>query len=166
MSSNPANAPAISVTDETRIPMGLPDMQLAVPEIEGFVLHWFADRPGRISRALAAGYTFVEPGEVKIRNFGFANDLLESGNTDLGSKVSVHGGTDDRGRSEKLFLMKIKKEWYDRDTVLREESADKTVASLKAGRIGAERDSSANRRYVKDTENLFTKKVKPNGERK
>lgn len=166
MSRNPANIPETSVTEETRVPMGAPDMKLAVPEIEGFHLHWFADRPGRIPRAVAGGYEFVTPEEVKIRNFGFASDLLQTGNTDLGSRVSVHGGTDERGAAERLYLMKIRNDWYARDMALREEKADNTVAALRAGRIGAERDSNANRRYVKDTENLFTKKVKPNGERK
>src|SRR6266850_4470127 len=161
MALNPANLPETSVTDETRIPMNRPDLKLAVPEIEGFVLHWFADRPGRIPRAMAAGYTFVDPEEVKIRNFGFAEDLIKSGNTDLGSRVSVHGGVDDQGKAERLYLMKIKQEWYDKDMALREETSDKIVASLRGGKVGAEADSNANRRYVKDTENLFTKKVKP-----
>jgi len=161
MSENPANVPATSVTDENRVPMSLPDLKLAVPEIPGFVLHWFADRPGRISRAAAAGYQFVDREEVRVRNFGFAEDLLNSGNTDLGSRVSVHGGTDERGGAERLYLMKIKQEWYDKDMALREETSDKIVASLRAGKIGSERDSNVNRRYVKDTDNLFTKKVKP-----
>jgi hypothetical protein len=166
MPSNPANMPAVTVTDETRVPMSLPDLKLTVPEIEGFKLHWFADRPGRIPRAMAAGYQFVEPEEVRIRNFGFAEDLLNSGSTDLGNRVSVHGGVDDQGKAERLYLMKIKQEWYDKDMALREEASDKIVASLRAGKIGAERDSNVNRRYVKDTENLFTKKVKPtNGKR-
>lgn len=162
--ANPANIPAITVTDDTRVPMSAPDMKLTVPAIEGFVLHWFADRPGRIPRAMAAGYTFVDPSEVKIRNFGFAEDLVTSGNTDLGSKVSVHGGTDDAGKAERLYLMKIKQEWYDKDTALREETSDKIVASLRGGKLGSEKEALA-RRYVR-TDDIFTRKVKPNGERK
>ena len=157
---NPANS---RVTEDNRIPMSLPQLMLQVPEIEGYVMHWFADRPGRISRALAAGYEFVQPDEVKINNFGLAADLMESGNTDLGTRVSVHGGRGENGGSERLYLMKVRQEWYDKDMTLREEASDKVVQALRQGLTGAEREKlgDAAKRYARDTSNLFTKTRRP-----
>lgn len=159
MSDNPANELSTSVNDDNRIPMSLPHMMLSVPEIPGYVMHWFADRPGRIPRAVAAGYEFVDPSEVRINNFGFADDLIKDGNTDMGTRVSVHGGVAENGGSERLYLMKIKQAWYDKDMALREQASDKVVASLKQGLTGSERDKlvDAAQRYAKNTDNLFTK---------
>ena len=106
---------------------------------------------------MAAGYEFVGPDEVKIRNFGFAEDLMSSGNTDLGNRVSVYGGVAEKGGAERLYLMKIKKEWYDKDMALREERQDKIVDSIRGGQVGAERESNVARRYHRGGENLFTK---------
>jgi hypothetical protein len=152
---NPANSSARKVDDATRIPMSLPRLMLEVPGIEGYVLHWFADRPGRVSRALQGGYEFVSPEEVQLNNFGFANDMMADGNTDLGSRISVHGGTSDTGGAERLYLMKIRQEWYDKDMALREQATDRVVSALRAGDVGAEK-APANR-YAKNTDNLFTR---------
>ena len=160
MSDNPANERSTSVNEDNRISMSLPQMMLEVPAIEGYVMHWFADRPGRISRAAAAGYEFVKPDEVRINNFGLAADVLDSGNSDLGTRVSVHGGVGESGASERLYLMKVKKEWYDKDMELREQHSDRVVKSLRQGQTGAEKDAmtDAAKRYAKNTDNLFTKK--------
>ena len=158
MAENPSNSSP--VTDETRVPMALPQLMLEVPEIPGYIMHWFADRPGRIPRALQGGYEFVDPSEVRINNFGLAADLTQSGNTDLGNRISVHGGVAENGGSERLYLMKIKKEWYDKDMELREQASDRVVQSLRQGTVGADREKMADaaKRYAKNTDNLFTKK--------
>lgn len=162
MAENPANERPLQVTEATRVPMSLPHMMLSVPEIEGYVMHWFADRPGRIPRAVSAGYEFVNQEEVVLNNFGFAEDLSKSGTSDMGSRVSVHGGVAENGGSERLYLMKIKKEWYDKDMGLREEASDRTVQALKQGTVGADREKLADaaQRYSKNTDNLFTKHKK------
>lgn len=158
METNPANDRPVRVTDENRVSMSLPNLMLQVPEIPGYVMHWFADRPGRISRAMAAGYEFVAQDEVVINNFGLAADVADSGNTDMGSRVSVHGGTDEKGGSERLYLMKIKQEWYDKDMKLREEASETIVDSLKAGMTGARSSEDVAKRYARGTENLFVKR--------
>lgn len=158
--TNPANEAATRVTEESRVPMGLPQLQLEVPEIEGYVMHWFADRPGRVPRALRGGYEFVAPDEVQLNNSTLAGDTTVSGNTDLGSRVSVHAGTDERGNGIRLYLMKIKREWWEKDATLREETSERIADSLRGGRTGGEKDSAqdASLRYVKRTENIFTRK--------
>jgi len=161
MNENPANS-TTSVTDETRVPMALPQLMLEVPPIPGYQMHWFADRPGRIPRAIQGGYEFVDPAEVRINNFGLAADLTQTGNTDLGNRVSVHGGVAENGGAERLYLMKIKQEWYDKDMELRELASDRTVQALRQGSVGADREKMANaaKRYAKNTDNLFTKKIR------
>lgn len=156
---NPANERITSVTDDNRVPMSLPQLMLEVPAIDGYEMHWFADRPGRIPRALQAGYEFVDPAEVRINNFGLASDLTQSGNSDMGTRISVHGGVAEGGGAERLYLMKIKKEWYDKDMTLREEASDRVVEALRHGLTGSEREkmTDASKRYAKNTDNLFTK---------
>ena len=160
--ANPANERELRVTDENRVPMGLPQLQLEVPAIEGYVLHWFADRPGRIARAQRGGFEFVSPDEVQVNNSSLADSVGVSGNTDLGSRVSVHGGTDEFGRGLRLYLMKIKQEWWEKDAALREETSEKIAETLRGGRVGAERESGGDAayRYTKRTENIFTRKSK------
>lgn len=155
---NPANIPSVRVTEETRVSMSLPRLMLQVPPIEGYVMHWFADRPGRVSRAMAGGYEFVTPDEVAVNNFGLAADLGDSGSTDLGTRISVHGGTSESGGSERMYLMKIRQEWYDRDMELREQASDRVVQALRTGQVGGEGAlNDARKRYAKNTDNLFTK---------
>jgi len=160
--TNPANAVLDTVTDESRIPMGLPQLTLEVPNREGYVRHWFADRPGRIPRALRGGFTFVSSDDVRLNNSTIADDSTVSGNTDLGSKVSVHGGVDEHGRGIRLFLMEIKQEWWDKDMALREETSERIADSLRGGRTGAERETGtdAQLRYnrMAQTDNMFSRK--------
>lgn len=157
---NPANEQPQRVTDESRVPMGMPQLTLEVPEIPGYKMHWFADRPGRIARALRGGYEFVSPDEIKLNNFSVADSIANSGNTDLGNRVSVYGGTDDKGSSVRLYLMKVKEEWWQKDMDLREETSERIVNTLRGGRVGAEKGSAqdAALRYTRGTENLFTRK--------
>lgn len=158
--ANPANEKELRVTDDTRISMSLPHLMLQAPEIDGYVLYWFADRPGRIARAQAAGYEFVNQDELTVNNFSVASSLADSGNTDMGTRVSVHGGAAEGGGAERLYLMKIKKEWWDKDMELREQASDKTVQALRTGMTGADRDAMRDKaaRYTRSTENLFTRK--------
>lgn len=155
-----ANPSVAKVTEDTRVSMAIPQLMLEVPAIDGYEMHWFADRPGRIPRAVQAGYEFVNPEEVKVNNFGIAADLMQTGNSDMGTRISVHGGTSESGGSERLYLMKIKKEWYDKDMALREQNSDQVVNALKHGLVGSERDKmvDAAQRYAKNTDNLFTKR--------
>lgn len=162
--ASPADKPAMRVTSATRIPMSLPKQQLEVATIPGYQCQWFADRPGRISRAIAGGYEWVTPEEVSINNFGLAADLLKDGNTDLGSRISIHGGVAEDGSSQRLYLMKIRQEWYDEDQKVTADRNEQVAASLRGGKVGAgdpkggENPMDAGLRYVKGGKNLFTRK--------
>jgi len=146
--ANPANPQLTRVTAENRVPMGGPEQQLAVPEIEGYVLHWFLDSPGRIPRALAAGWEFVNRGEVQLVDRGYASNPGGDGNSDLGSRVSVYGSPGDRGEAvRQLYLMKIRKDWYDSDMALRQKETDAVVAALKGGKVGLSEEAAEDRQH-------------------
>jgi hypothetical protein len=98
-SIEPPRAPA------RRIPLGLPTLKLETPEIPGYFSHWFRNNPGRVQQALAAGYQFVERGEVELNGYGLAGDYNTDGNSDLGSRVTRAAEA-----GEGLILMKIRKE--------------------------------------------------------
>ena len=158
MKNNPANAPARRVTAATRIPMSLPVLQLSVPEIPGYYLHWFLTK--NIPRALAAGYEYVDESEALLNNRGVADDAEKSGSSDLGSRVSVIGGVDEQNNPERLYLMKIREEWHDEDVRKLGERNDQIAQALRAGLIGGENDPDKGSRYLKQGACLFFPKTR------
>jgi len=153
------------VTQRTRIPMSMPQLKLEVPEIPGYHLHWFLNTPGRISRALAAGYTFVEDDEVDIVNTGLANDRSASGNTDLGTRVSISAGSapGDDGQEQRLYLMKIPEEWWEEDQAELNGRNEQIAATLRGGGDVEGNPHGADNRYIPEAHrrtmaSLFTPK--------
>lgn len=156
---NPAgvgNAPQTRVTEATRIPMSTPNAKLAVPEIPGYYLYWH--RGANVPRALQAGYTFVSDDEVTVEQKGIANDPAVSGNTDLGTRVSViAGGTVSETdlSPERLYLMKLPLDWHLQDMAKQEASNEHIARALRGGIIGADQDPDRNKRYMKAGQDLF-----------
>ena len=153
-----------------RIPMTTPTRKLEVPEIHGYKMYWFRGEPGRLQRALRAGYEFVNPDEINIFNHDLAGDLDLPGQTDMGDRVSVaaQDGAGDDGQFLRLYLMKIKLEWWDADRAQYEtEKIDPLVAALQGGTIGAgeggETPGDVKNRYRKPTSipDMFKKKLNP-----
>jgi hypothetical protein len=131
--------------------MSAPQSRLSIPEIPGYHLHWFMDREGRIERAKQAGYEFVTPAEARPQSRLLGSDPLKSGNTDLGDRVSIAaGGEGLRGQPGRLYLMKIKQEYWEEDQKALEARADSVRDSLLGDGFGAEKDSPTDRsnRYV------------------
>lgn len=162
--ANPANSAVKATEAKTRIPMSLPIQKLAVPDIPGFHLHWMAGNPARISQALKAGYKFVENDEVDLNVAGLADDASKTGNSDLGSRVSVGSGLDERGDESRLYLMKIEEEFWQEDQKLLEARNEQLAATIRGGSPDGAGDTS--NRYIpemarKGVENLFTPKRKP-----
>lgn len=132
--ANPANTPASITTGKDRIPLSVPQMKLEMPEIPGFVCQWFVDRPGRIQRALRAGFEFVSPDEIGLNVSNVANDRGGSGSTYLGSsRVSLFGEIDSGGKALDQFLMKQKREFYDADQKVREDRNEQVAKALRGG---------------------------------
>ena len=163
---NPANAPAKRATSATRIPMSVPQLRLEVPAIPGMHLHWFLSKS--IPRAKKAGYTFVEDDEVDLANFGLADDASNSGNTDLGSRVSQFAGGMVEGTSDpqRLYLMKLPQDLRDEDCAALEATNEKIAAALRGGQTGPsgvgaapqETPGDRGKRYLKAGQDLFIPK--------
>lgn len=163
--ANPANAPQKRITEANRIPMTLPQTRLAVPEIPGHYLYWFLGQ--NVPRAQRAGYEFVDEGEVELNNSGIGDDTSRSGSTDLGSRVSVGAGglIDGTTEPQRLYLMKIRQEWRDKDVQALEAVNEQIAAALRGGHTppgatGAPGETSQDKlqRYLKAGQDLFIKK--------
>ena len=143
---NPANKPA------KRVPLTQSQRKLAVPDLPGYHLYWFRGSPDRLAAAQAAGYEFVDQNEVSLNSFGIGGDSLKTGNTDLGSRVSVVAGgelTPDN-QAVRLYLMKQKMEFYLEDQKEVEARSEQTTAALlgamQSGQVGSSEDAA--HRYV------------------
>lgn len=147
---NPANVPG-PAEPRRRIPMSVPQRKLEVPEIPGQHLYWFLDR--NVARAIQAGYEFVDTKDVAATQFGVATHHSIQGSADLGSHVTVIGGTAESGEAEHLNLMKIKLEWWEEDQkVLEARNASIMAAIFRGEQIpGAAQPSPADQglTYVK-----------------
>ena|ERR1700678_495322 len=109
---NPANDKQESKGNRrARIPMSVAMRKLETPNIPGYHTHWI--KTSNIPRALAAYYEFVEDFEVPLinqRNPGVDTEV--SGNTDLGSRVSIAAGIGADDKPERLYLMKLAEEYW------------------------------------------------------
>ncbi len=165
--TNPANSPVKSTAERKRIPMSLPVQKLQVPDIPGFHLHWMRGDQARIQQAQQAGYEFVRPEEIHVNNVGIGNNSVTSGNTDLGSLVSiVGGGIGDDNQPVRLVLMKIKEEWWQEDQEVAQKRNDSVRDALVGGQLGAALAADrgeTNLRYVDKSKTklpaMFTKKI-------
>ena len=127
--TNPASTPEAKAPVRKRIPMSLPQQRLNVADLPGFHLHWF--RESNIARAMDAGYEIVHRQEITINQHGIASSRDISGNTDLGSNVSVVGNAaSSEGAAERLVLMKIKEEYWLEDKALLDEKNALIMASI------------------------------------
>lgn len=107
---NPANPVGAAPFTRARVPMNVPRRRLAVEPIPGYRLYWHREQD--IERAIDAGYEMVQRSEVRVNSRRIGASSLASGNTALGSEVSVVGSA---GTGERLILMKIREEYYRED---------------------------------------------------
>lgn len=165
---NVANKAGKSRAERKRVPMSVPVQKLEAPDIPGYHLHWFTGTLDRLQRAQEGGYEFVDERETQVNNVGLGGDSTASGNTDIGSRVSVVSGREvgKDGQPVRLVLMKIKQEWYEEDQKTLEDRNEKVAAALRGGLLGAEKDIAGDtaQRYVDKSRtkipDLFTPKRK------
>lgn len=153
--NNPANA-KVEFPKGYR-PMTSATLRLQVPEKDGWHRHWFRGTPERIARAQQAGYRFVEPEELEegsINNFDLGGDSDETGNTDLGTRVSIISGgeLDTSGQPGRMYLMECPLEYFDYAQSIVNESTDDVATALRGGHVGEGRSGETradnNNRYV------------------
>lgn len=160
--SNPANEPEKRLPQRERIPMSLPVQKLAVPEIPGYHCHWMRDEPQRIAQALRAGYEFVQDDEVDLNTVGLGNSDDDSGNQDLGSRVSYVSGTNQQGGAQRLYLMKLPLDYWLADQKALGERQEQIAAQLRGDQGFTEpgQAGEAGTRYSRGEQrtNMFTPK--------
>ena len=144
---SPATAPATTKREQGRISLSLPQPKLSVPEIPGYHLHWFTGDAPRIQQALKAGYEFVQPEEVGVISHSLGSNAEGSGNTDLGTRVSVVAGGVYEGSSEaaRLYLMKIREEWWHEDQKLLADVNERIASTIRGEGITAPGQDNSNR---------------------
>jgi hypothetical protein len=156
VNTNPANPqPAVVAKSEhKRIPMSLPVAKLAVPDIPGYHLHWFLGA-ARVERAMQAGYEFVDETETilndKSASFGEGRDM--------GTRVSMIAGSDldSEGQAERLYLMKLRNEFWEEDQKSLSRRSENLLETLKVGLPATGADTDNSNRYVgKANHNIFT----------
>jgi len=164
---NPANKLGKDKAELKRIPMSAPVQKLEVGDIPGFHLHWMRNDPSRIAQAQRAGYTFVTPDEINVSNVSLGGTTAVSGNTDLGSMVSVVAGGEVNSNNQpvRLILMKLPQELWEQDQKAVENRNDRVAQALNGGSMGgegAQDRTELNMRYLGQRTKLpdmFTKKV-------
>jgi hypothetical protein len=108
-----------------RKPFGRLEQSLAWPPIPGMRLYWFNDTPGRIDRALEAGYAHVDD-----KN---------------GCHVSRITGKGENSRGLQSFLMQIPEQWYRDDQRLVNDAETEKLRDILEGRNGSDK---VNAHYV------------------
>lgn len=161
---SPANGEA-RITDSNRIPMSSGQQKLSVPDIPGYHLHWMRGTPDRLQAALQGGYEFVDQSETRQTNLLLGGDATQSGNTDMGTRVSVIAGEEVGSDNQpvRLYLMKLKQEWHEQDMQSQEGKSERLRKTLLSGGMGQgkhEGDGDADSRYVgaQTSRNMFQPK--------
>jgi hypothetical protein len=118
-----------------RIPMSVPQQRLEVQTIPGWRLYWFKEE--NVARAYCdSHYEFVTNEEVALNRISIAGSPRDSGNTDLGSGVSIIGGTTQSGAPQRLVLMKLPTEFFKEDQqVLMQKSVERLSGVFEGEKI-------------------------------
>jgi hypothetical protein len=98
-----------------RKPFGSHVQKLNYPERPGFHRHWFNDYPGRIARALEAGYKHVQDRD--------------------GKNVARIVGVAEAGGGLNAYLMEIPLQFYLEDQRIKDRARDELDAKMKRGVI-------------------------------
>jgi hypothetical protein len=130
--TNPANPQPVVESREKprRIPMSVPSLKLAVPEIPGYHQHWFVTE--EVAQALRAGYTFVEPEDTDTSLAEFAGGE----NQDMGTRVSSLASREidpNTGQAPRLYLMKLPMTDWLEDQKALEGRSEQMLDSLRVG---------------------------------
>lgn len=151
-------AKTIRREEKQRIPLTGGVLTLELPKIPGYHTHWFNDVPGRINRALNGGWEWVTQEEANLsnlRSYGEAAEL--SGNSDLGSRVSLVVGTAKQGGPLRAYALKIRDGWWAEDQAKNEEANRAIDGTIRRGMMGAEGDTDGDARHRR----LFTAQYDP-----
>lgn len=106
-------APAPVRRPVNRKPFGAHEQRLAAPNRPGYFRYWFNDEPGRIERAIEAGYDHVKDADGRPIN-------RVVGKTGAGSGLIA-------------YLMECPEEFYNEDMAAAQQERDATMAAIRRG---------------------------------
>lgn len=115
-----------------RLKMQLSDNDMAIFKTRKKVPHWFNDKPGRLERALAGGYSFVKPEHATSLGQG----ALHGDGKDSESNVRVSLVVNKDHPVERAYLMEISEKFYKEDQVKKEAVNMKVDEALAVGGAG------------------------------
>jgi hypothetical protein len=104
----------VAGAERQRVPFGTLTQRLFYPPIPGFRIYWFNDTPGKIERAIAAGYDHVR--------------------SPTGEPVARVTGRDDSNRPIRSYLMKIPMQWYEEDQATQQAADESRLREISQGR--------------------------------
>lgn len=116
-----------SGTRRERVPLGVVRRKLSFRNQDpNFQYRWMKDKDNRINEALDGGYEFVE------RDSGTAGDDSTS---DQGqdTRISKVTGSTERGDSQRSYLMRIRKDWYEQDQAEKQKYLDEIEQQITRG---------------------------------
>ena len=152
---NPANLKEKANLPPGYQPMSAGTKKLETPPRDGYHRRWFRGDATRLAKAQRAGYTFVQPEDVDLNNFDLGGDAKTSGNTDMGTRVSVIAGDDldPTGQPGRLYLMECPEELYEYSRSIIEDRNESVAEALRGGKLGLGHDGETrfdqDQRYVK-----------------
>ena len=127
-----------------RVPLGQLRSKLTVPEHvlekDRFVYRWMCDRQGRLPNAEAGGYNFVLDPEMKVE-VGEGQD----GRDKMSTAICRTVGTHQDGSPMKAYLMRIRRDWYEKDQKEKQAQLDEVDAAIAGGEIARQPDD---KRYI------------------
>lgn len=128
---NPANAGSATTegTARRRRPMSMMGRRrFECDPIPGYVIHVFHE--DRVPEAKDAGWELCTRDEIHLNQRGVGVNQGLSGNTDLGSNVSVVGNT---ATNKRGVFMKIKEEWWIEDMEARAQRNAEVMSAIFPG---------------------------------
>jgi len=127
-----------------RVPLGTLRSKLTIPKdlIDDlrFQGRWAVDRPGRLQAAQDGGYNFVQDPTMTVE-VGEGTD----GRDKMSTAVCRVVGTHPDGTPMKAYLMKIRREWYEKDQREKQAEIDKTDESIQKGTVASQ---PGDKRYI------------------
>ena len=127
-----------------RVPLGALRSKLTLPDgvydKQKFVGRWVVDRPGRLQAAQDGGYKFVEDPTMQVEVGEGQN-----GRDRMSTAICRTVGTHEDGSPMKAFLMKIRKDWYEKDQREKQKEVDKVDEAISRGEIARQTDDG---RYI------------------
>jgi hypothetical protein len=108
-----------------RKPFGAMEQKLNYPARPNYHRHWFNDIPGRVPRAIEAGYSHVKDKDDK-------NVCRVVGVAEGGGPLSA-------------YLMEIPEEWFQEDMAVQQRDVDEKESAIKRGELEAK---PGDNRYV------------------